>query len=479
MKLSILISLMLLSAIASQLLPNTTSVSRAESAQRRSPDNRQVVSNNASTTKLIYFPRRGEARHCFITKSRGNMCIFRDYLSVNTFPILPVLDLSLEYRKAELMAEIAAKYAAAKRYERATLVTKLAVDKPLSKALALTAIATEYAQAGQTNLAEQRLSEALETAKTANVLPKITALPRIAAQYAAIGQTQTASQIFELARQTIFEEKTNLYLQASSVGELVVGLLAAGQTTEAEKMMRELLQAIEKDKSPQKIYPWLFTALLDAGQYDFAIRLVKDVRNPTLRNRWLSDICNSLADAGEYDRAIQVAQTLPDQALFSRLSQRASFLNTLNDIVKLAEAGNFADALSSAELIQLPYYKALVLTQIAIAFTDAGQATQAKETLSKAVPIARTIKGIEGNPGDGGGLVLIAVSLAEAGKFSEALEITNLIQDESYKVLVMLNIAQQYIKIGQNNKALETLSETSKLVSSLRCKICDETNFDL
>jgi len=171
---------MLLSAIASQLLPNTTSVSRAESAQRRSPDNRQVVSNNASTTKLIYFPRRGEARHCFITKYRGNMCIFRDYLSVNTFPILPVLDLNLEYRKAELMAEIAAKYAAAKRYERATLVTKLAVDKPLSKALALTAIATEYAKAGQTNLAEQRLSEALETAKTANVLPKITALPRIA-----------------------------------------------------------------------------------------------------------------------------------------------------------------------------------------------------------------------------------------------------------------------------------------------------------
>ncbi len=74
---------------------------------------------------------------------------------------------------------------------------------------------------------------------------------------------------------------------------------------------------------------------------------------------------------------------------------------------------------------------------------------------------------------------MIAVSLAEAGKFSEALEITNLIQDESYKVLVMLNIAQQYIKIGQNNEALETLSETSKLVSSLRCKICDETNFDL
>ncbi len=44
MKLSKLISLMLLSAIASQLLPNTTSVSRAEPAQRRSPDNRQVVS---------------------------------------------------------------------------------------------------------------------------------------------------------------------------------------------------------------------------------------------------------------------------------------------------------------------------------------------------------------------------------------------------------------------------------------------------
>jgi hypothetical protein len=43
----------------------------------------------------------------------------------------------------------------------------------------------------------------------------------------------------------------------------------------------------------------------------------------------------------------------------------------------------------------------------------------------------------------------------------------------------MLNISEQYIKIGQNDKALETLSEMSKLVSSLRCQICDETHFDL
>ncbi|MBD0347062.1 MAG: hypothetical protein ICV63_20005 [Coleofasciculus sp. Co-bin14] len=70
-------------------------------------------------------------------------------------------------------------------------------------------------------------------------------------------------------------------------------------------------------------------------------------------------------------------------------------------------------------------------------------------------------------------MVPIAVRLAEAGRFSQALEVTELIEKEpytvvSYKVLAMLNIADQYIKTGQTDKALETLSITSSLVSSLR-----------
>ncbi len=38
----------------------------------------------------------------------------------------------------------------------------------------------------------------------------------------------------------------------------------------------------------------------------------------------------------------------------------------------------------------------------------------------------------------------------------------------------MINLADQYIKTGQTEKALQILSTTSKLVSSLHCSVLNE-----
>lgn len=459
-------------AIASQFLPIAISTSKAEVSQRRVLENRQTVIATKPSAKRIYFPRLGEARRCFITSP--DACIFRN-------PLLPVsfMDLNLEYRKAVLLAEIAAKYAAAKNYDRATLLAQ-ALREPLPKVAALTAIAALNASSGQTESAQQLLAEALQTAKTAGSHEtRVVALRRIAAQYAASGQSEAASRLFQLALDNVSSSNRTYYM-----GEVAVGLLAVGRTAEAEKMTRQLLQAFQNENPPPPTnplvlqppptvnYSWVLRPLLDAGYHDFAIRMVKEVSNPAFRNRWLSDISSSLADSEEYERAIQLAQTIPNERLLSSLTEHTLLLEELNNIVELAEVSNFSDALAKVELIPLPYYRALTLTEIAIKYADAGQGDRSKQTLSRAVEIARTIEGINENAGFVEALVSIPVRLAEVGKFSEALEITNLIQDESNKVLVMINLADQYIKTGQTEKALKILSTTSKLVSSLHCSVC-------
>jgi len=424
-----------------------------------------LFTSHAATAETKLFPRSYAAKHCFITIPQEQRCLFRDEGAV-----VPVMDLSLEYRKADFMAEIAAKYAVAKDYDRALLFARL-IRLPFPKASALAAIAAEYTKAGKTQSAQALLNEALQTVQTANdFYNKRGVLSKIAVQYAVLGQTETASQIFAQGQQSLFSKPILVSFQSEPIGEVAVGLLAAGRTADAEKMIRQLLQAVQTNGLSLPLYPSTLQALLNAGQYDFAIRMVQEVRNPTFKNRWLSDISTHMAQVGEYDRAIQLTQTLPDPTLVSRFSQQASFFNALNDIVKLAAAGNFSDALTATDLLQVPYYRALVLTEIAIKFAEAGQESQAKQTLSQAIKVGNTLwTDALGKTKSGVGLAMIAVRLAEAGRFSEAQEVTQQIQDDSYQVLAMIGIADEYIKAGQNDKALKTLSATSKLVSSLRC----------
>jgi hypothetical protein len=389
------------------------------------------------------------------------------------------LDQSIDYRKADFLAEIAAKYAAAKTYNRALLVAR-SISIPRPKVTALTAVAAEYASSGQKDAAKQLLKEAIQSVQTADRFGKVYARSQIAVQYAAIGQSETASQIFKLAVQDASNE-TDLIRKPELLSQVAVGLLTAGWTERANNLIPQILQAAQNSEflAVHQI-PLTLSPLLKAQQYDFAIRLLQEVPNSSIKTRWASEISKSLTESGDYDRAIEIAQMTRNQSLVSSLSQQKSFLNALNDIVALADNGKFTDALKAAQAIPRSYYKALILTEIAIKLAETGQADQAEQTLIKAVQIGKTVDTTSVTQGDNfitiaqnGGLVPIAVRLAEAGRFSQALEVTQLIEKErytvvSYKVLAMLNIADQYIKTGQTDKALETLSITSSLVSSLR-----------
>ena len=447
--------------IASQFLLIPLSILKAEASETSFLDNRQSAIATNFLAQNNYFPRRGELKRCFVTQALN--CIFRDHYYVQ---VVPGLDLSLEYRKADFLAEVAAKFAAAKDYKRATLIAG-AISLPVPKAAALRAIAVEYASSGQTATAQQLLFESVQIAQTRDIGIKNLVLTQAAIGYVALDQQTQASQILEQVIQDAQNLAQNLkqpFVIGNLLRDTVALLAAAGQTAQAEKILREI--PIEQVDS-------IFQPLVRLDQHEFAIGVANKLPNSAKRNQWLLFICSHLADSGEYDRAVELALSLNNEALLSSLSRQARFLDAPNNAIKLAEVGNFADALSIVELIDLPYYKASTLTEIAIKLADAGQAEQSKQTLVKAVQIAKNLENpTVGNAGDGGSLVSVAVRLAETGRTREALSITETISDESYKVLVMINIADLYIKAGQTDQALEMLSKTLDMVTSLRCSRC-------
>jgi tetratricopeptide (TPR) repeat protein len=448
-------------AIASQFLLIPLSILRVEASETSFLNNSQSAIATNFLAQNNYFPRRGELKRCFVTQP--DTCIFRDHYYVQ---VVPALDLSLEYRKANFLAEVAAKFAAAKDYKRAALIAR-SISLPVAKAAALSAVAAEYGSSEQTATAQQLLFESVQIAQTKDIGIRNLVLTHVAIGYAAIGQQTQAAQILEQVIQDAQNHAQNLkqpFVIGNLLRDTVALLAAAGQTAQAEQILREI--PIEQVDS-------IFQPLVRLDQYEFAVHVANKLPNSAKRNQWLLFICSHLADSGEYDRAVELALSLNNEALLSSLSRQARFLDAPNKAVKLAQSGNLADALSIVELIELPYYKASTLTEIAIKLADTGQAEQSKQTLIKAIQIAENLENpTVGNAGDGGGLVSVAIRLAETGRIREALSITETISDESYKVLVMINIADLYIKSGQTARALEMLSKILDMVTSLRCSRC-------
>ncbi len=126
--------------------------------------------------------RRENPRRCFATSP--SVCIFESEL------FFFGLDQNESYKKAQLLAEIALKYAEAGQFERALqLAQTLEVDS--LKASALVEIAAEFVAAGRSDKAEPLFSQVMQIIQSVKYnLGAVGALQRIARQLAAVGKTE-------------------------------------------------------------------------------------------------------------------------------------------------------------------------------------------------------------------------------------------------------------------------------------------------
>jgi tetratricopeptide (TPR) repeat protein len=448
-----------------------------------------------SLDQSSYFPRRRELRRCFITTPSN--CVFDNRL----FPTVPSIanDLSLDYRKSAFLAEISAQLARMGEYDDAEALTQT-ITFPFSRVLALTAIASEYAKAERTEQVQQALAEAAQIIQTEQFSGslRIHSLIQIGIRHAAIEQPGTALSFLNAA---LLVEPTNnsfpFLNRAHRFGEVAVGLLAAEQTAEAERIIRQILQESQEEGSVIPDSPSILEPLLAANEHDFAIRLVQEVNEPTRRTRWLTEICLSLVNSGEYNHAKQLAQTIRsessreydytqqafpipidpepaslqliptvsaprNEACFNFVVVHESLAYEANQAISQMQNGDTSGAIASAQQIQVTHYRRLTLTEIAIALAEAGETEQAEQVLLQV--LETTGSSLE--------KMQIAVRLSESGQFARALEIVETIEEDSYKVIALLNVTEQYVQVGEQDQAQKLLSRAIEIVRALRCSEC-------
>jgi tetratricopeptide (TPR) repeat protein len=157
----------------------------------------------------------------------------------------------------------------------------------------------------------------------------------------------------------------------------------------------------------------------------------------------------------------------------------------------LAETGDFNKALETTGMIEDQSYKVSALTKITGRLIEAEQNEQAKEILSQALETAKEIKTeqfrglaleeiIVIQAGDFNNVLEVAktiksdyslrsivIKLAEVGDFNKALEATDMIEDQLYKVSALSKIAVKLAEAGHNEKAKEILSQALELIRTL------------
>ena len=366
---------------------------------------------------------------CITKTVEGSLKLFAD-AEQDVFSCAMIVAKSIESEsseimssKAEVLAEIASKYADIGQIDRATkimnqaLETANAINGEFWKASALTYIARQYAEAGQ-------FTEALDTANAINdEFWKANSLAEIAGMYAKAGQTDKTAQLLTQALRTAYgiEGEYLAWTLAHIAGEHA----KAGQKEKAEQLLR---QAYETAKEMETLY-WKAEALANiasnyavAGLIDKSAELLTHAFEVTHRiiDGWSRDLAYVVI-ADEYTKLEMLTQALETANTISREYAKDPTLAQIAG--KYAEAGQFTEALDTANAINDENEKARALANIANEYAEKGEINRAAKLLN------------------------------------QALETVYSSNHELWKATMLAEIAGTYAKAGQTDKTAQLLTQ--------------------
>lgn len=322
-----------------------------------------------------------------------------------------------------IFVEIARRCAEAGHYDQA-LEAAAALEIAYNKAEVLAQIASKYAQAGQQEKAANLLFQSLQVAKT---IENDNALDQIARKYAQAGQCEPALEIAKTVG--------NANVKAEMVDEIV-------------------------------------RRCTEAGHYDQALRAAATLKDSPTKANILAGIAYEHRKAGRYDQALQVANIIPHPYIKVRvLTEIAGGYTRAGQLERTSEI--LFQALQVANAPEDAYFRAEALAATASAYTAVNQEGKAGEILSQALQVANTIKSVPGVIfSKENALSTIAGAYAEAGYYSQTLEIAHALKDTYPVPPPVFNAIRKYAAAGQYDRAVEiaeailedTASKTDELV---------------
>ncbi len=221
---------------------------------------------------------------------------------------------------------------------------------------------------------------------------------------------------------------------------------------------------IKRDEIKHELLVKIAVEYAHNGKFNKAFEVAKTIAFDVTRADALSQISSEYIKAGQ----IENSQPLLSQALqiANKRKQdsfsKAKLLSTI--VVKYAEANKYVEALQLADTIKEPSCKARALVELASLYAKAGQKEKVAGLLTQSL---ETIGQEDNSAIKNERLCDIAEKYAEFGQYDNALNVTKMIGSVCLRAAALGRVSAYYAKVGQNDKAVELLSEAAQLAGKI------------
>ncbi|RUT08495.1 hypothetical protein DSM106972_016630 [Dulcicalothrix desertica PCC 7102] len=317
---------------------------------RRAIETDNTNNNSLFNSLLIKLKTRPD-----ILANLGRVAIQQNQLDF-AYAIAQTIDKSENHEINQLFSRVAVAYANAKQPDKAIQAALKAnnVDIMPYQVYGLAKTTTAFQKAGQTTLAETTFNQAIQNANAlSDSRLRAVALTIIARKYNSAGQKQLGQQFLTQAIQTV---KSNVAPDGKQKAELIGLILNILLET---KQFDQALQVAIEFSNPELNkgnFSGIATGALQDGQDDLALKAAQFETNKKFKARSLIDIAKfqiwRLSESkgiATLDQALLVAQTIPQDSDTNSIQYTDSRASLLEEIALLyAQIGQNKQALQVA-----------------------------------------------------------------------------------------------------------------------------------
>lgn len=282
------------------------------------------------------------------------------------------------------------------------------------------------------------------------------ALTTVAGECAKAGQFSFALQAMQMAEATGF---LKIGQNLPVLSALAIKYAEVGQYD----LAIQTLQKIDNLDWRADVSWKIARKLTEARQYEQALKLIETIKRADERNFALEDLAKKYAEAGQYDQALQTAK------LIKKICLRHSAVKKV--VEKYVESGQYDQALQIAKRARKNDFKAEFLLTVANGLTNAEMSSQVAALLSKLLHLSPSVENTIAYRN------LLLIKIAEqylrvkqsdkaAEVLSQALEETSAIEVTAAKAYALTDIAIKYAELGQTPTARTVLSQALQIVEN-------------
>jgi tetratricopeptide (TPR) repeat protein len=383
------------------------------------------------------------------------------------------------------------------------------IESDQDRAEALTYVAAALAEAGERDRAEELFVEAAKTARDTQVRWELQAFTSLAESLAEGGRCDLALEVVrdgqnswdgwpdidewqhftlinvaaalaevghcdeaaEVAREIESDQD-----RAEALTYVAAALAEAGERGRAEGLLDEAVRAtraiqVDWQREDRKLWPdsmpylepwstraerltYIVEALAEAGHYDEALKVARDIEWNWLQAEALTLVAQTLAEAGEQDRAealldeaVKVTRAMEGYVYWQQAKVSTSLTKAL------AGVGRYDEALKVAGDIKLDQDRAEALAHVA-------QTLAERDRLDEALKVTGDIK-LDQEQAET--LAHVAQTLAERDRLDEALKVARDIKLDQEQAEALAHVAHTLADAGEQGRAQALFGEAVRI----------------